>query len=172
MEWGVEGLVDTGATYDEQDIWQEDMVGTSEQEQKARKDITPTAVLARGISVRQAEVIQMPRAAVLAQLQEWAAMPATPTPTVALQSATVNFEEVWEQCLHDTHFVAGVPNTRHAAWKQFFQWVNAGGPCTKEQAQVLLWIEHGVTIDWVAVRSKDQQKYSRYRKKVELVTQL
>ena len=121
------GWVGLEAEHDDQEGWQEARVDPMGQHQVLGTAKEVSAVLATGIMVRQAKLIQVPWAAVLAQLHAWTTMPTLPPPSGALTPTTSELEGVWAQCLNDAQFVAGVPNTRHTAWRQFFQWVNAGG---------------------------------------------
>jgi hypothetical protein len=108
----------------------------------------------------------------VAQIQRWQSMPSLPSTTYSSPALPEDLARIRAQCLPAHHFVTGMPHSRCSASHSYFSWSNAGGPLTQAQAQVLAWLQHGVSVQWVAVRRSAQQKHPRFAKRLGLVTLL
>lgn len=88
------------------------------------------------------------------------------------QFNVAELEGLWESCLRDEEFVAGVPNECKEAWRAYFHWDRGGQELTREQKVVLTWLEEGVKVDWVPVEHPAQREHPRFGKRLQLVKEL
>jgi len=70
--------------------------------------------------------------------------------------------------LHDEQFVAAYPSHLLSNWRMYFQLLGSG----EHTDQVLSWLEHGYSIDWVKPRARSQLKHPLHKTKMTEVQAL
>ena len=134
--------------------------------------MTPPHISLGTPTKRATPIVSITWPVALSALERWSPSPPLPAHTAEqFQSLDVQ-EALWNACLPDTSFVAGLPNTRVTEWRLYFAWANAGGPLTRDQDEVFKWLQHGVKVQWVGVYNRHQQAHPRFRQRLALVREL